>query len=71
MFLLNRDLAAVGWGPVSTASGHQGLVRISYSAGAGRYLIVWQDSRSQQSWDVYGQLVNRDGTLAGSPLAGS
>ncbi len=69
MFVLNRDLAGVAWGPVSTASGHQGLVRIAYSPGAGRYLVVWQDSRSQQTWDVYGQLVGRDGALSGSPLA--
>lgn len=68
MFRLTESLAAAGWGPVSTATGNQRRVRITYGAGAGRYLLTWEDSRSLQTWDIYGQLVNRDGSNYGSAL---
>ncbi len=69
MFRLNRDLASAGSSAVAEGAGHQLGARISYGAGADRYLVVWQDSRSGQTWDVYGQLVGRDGVRYGGALA--
>jgi len=59
-------------GPVRTvsgASGHQQNPRAAYSHAANRYLVVWQDGRSLQSWDVYGQLLDAAVDPVGSPLA--
>lgn len=69
MFRLTRDLTYAGTNSVSTASGHQQQARVAYSPAAGRYLVVWQDARSGVTWDVYGQLVERNGALAGAARA--
>jgi hypothetical protein len=55
--------------PISTAVYHQQKPRVAYSHGAGRYLAVWEDSRSNVSWDVYGQRLERSGALVGGNQA--
>jgi hypothetical protein len=53
---------------ISSSSGNQVYPRVAYSAGADRYCVVWQDGRSQQTWDIYGQLLARSGQFASSAL---
>lgn len=40
----------------------------AYGSSAGQYLVVWEDHHwgCGEDWDIYGQLVNDDGTLAGA-----
>jgi len=54
---------------ISSAPGDQKTPRIGFSAGAGRYLVVWYDGRSQQTWDIYGRLVGRDGVGVGGDIS--
>lgn len=67
-YRLNYDLYSLGRMTVSAALANQVSARVAYCAAAGRYLVVWQDGRSQTSWDVWGQLVDRNGALAGGAL---
>ena len=67
-FQLSWDLGAAGTVTISTAANHQQYPRVDYSAGADRYLVVWQDARSGTSWDVYGQLIARNLSLSGGAL---
>ncbi|UCC76334.1 MAG: hypothetical protein JSW37_12615, partial [Anaerolineales bacterium] len=53
---------------LSSSSGNQAYPRVAYGPGADRYCVVWQDGRSQQTWDIYGQLLTRSGQLASSAL---
>jgi len=53
---------------ISTAIYHQMRPRVAYGHGAGRYLVVWEDSRSNVSWDVYGQRLDRGGALSGGAM---
>ncbi len=46
---------------VSNAAGSQ--VSPHLAAGPGGYFIVWQDSRSDTAWDVYGSALWIDGTV--------
>jgi hypothetical protein len=80
----NQQMSASGWDvkslgitldfysfspqTVSGAAGDQKLPRIGYSAGAGRYLVVWHDGRSQQTYDIYGRLIGGDGVALGADL---
>jgi hypothetical protein len=38
---------------------------VSYNSSTNQYLVVWEDVRSGTNWDIYGQLVNADGSLSG------
>ena len=68
-FPLTNDLYVAGARMgISTASANQKRARAAYSPIADRYCIVWQDGRSLQSWDIYGQLLSRVGNLVGSAL---
>jgi hypothetical protein len=68
-FPLTSSLGAAGARfTVSGASGHQQKPRAAYSAAADRYLVVWQDGRSLQSWDVYGQVLDRSRAPVGGAL---
>jgi RHS repeat-associated protein len=40
----------------------------AYHPGANSYLVIWPDNRNGD-WDVYGRLVDADGTPMGSPFA--
>ena len=54
---------------VTSATGDQRTPRISFSVPAGRYLVVWYDGRSQQTYDIYGRLVGRDGVRLGNDIS--
>ncbi len=46
--------------------------QVAYLAGADRYLVIWRDNRNvTETPDIYGQLVQRDGSLDGGnfPIA--
>ncbi len=66
-YRLSKELYNLGQTTVS-APGDQWAPRIAYSGAADRYLVVWQDNRSGQSWDIYGQLVGRNGSTVGAAL---
>jgi len=63
---ITKDFYSFSPQTISAATWDQKAPRISFSAGAGRYLVAWHDARSQQTWDVYGHLVGRDGAGVGS-----
>gem|GEM_PF-2960381 len=52
--------------PVSTVSEDKERPQTAFDQANGRYLVVWEDYRSGSTWDIYGQLVNADGTLYGA-----
>jgi hypothetical protein len=49
---------------ISTPSGKQAQPAIAYNSTDTEYLVVWHDNRSGD-WDIYGQLVDLDGTMLG------
>jgi len=56
--------------PISTAPSNQIFTDIA--RGDGQYLIVWQDLRSRQSWEIYGARLRFDGKVLdpdGIPIA--
>jgi hypothetical protein len=67
-FQANWDLTTGGGLTVSSGPNHQLYPRVDYSAGADRYLVVWQDNRSGTSWDVWGQLIARNFSYSGGSL---
>ncbi len=48
---------------ISNATNDQNYPSTAYDADNQRFLVVWEDYRSGSSWDIYGQLVNADGSL--------
>ncbi len=50
---------------ISTATGAQYFPSVVYNVNTNQYLVVWMDSRGGAEWDIYGQLINADDTLAG------
>jgi hypothetical protein len=48
--------------PICTASGDQSYPAL-ISDGAGGAVITWEDYRSGSNWDIYAQLISKDGTL--------
>jgi hypothetical protein len=66
-FRLSKELYNLGQTTIF-APGDQWVPRVAYSGAADRYLIVWQDNRSGQSWDIYGQFVGRNGSTLGAAL---
>jgi len=50
---------------ISTAANDQYASSVAYDSVAQHFLVVWQDSRSGTSCDIYGQIVSPDGTLMG------
>ncbi len=53
---------------ISNAVNSQTNPAIAYSSANQRFLVVWDDLRDAGSTDIYGQLVNADGTLNGSNI---
>ncbi len=52
--------------PVSDAVSRQTDPFVAYNATDHNYLVAWRDLRNPTNWDVYGQIVNADGTLSGA-----
>lgn len=56
--------------PIATAAGDQNNPAVAFNGT--QYLVVWSDRRDDAlvaAADIYGQLVNADGTLAGGEIA--
>jgi len=53
--------------PVSTASNYQEWPSLAYDSDNSRFIVVWQDNRSGTNDDIYGQLINADGTYYPTP----
>lgn len=51
---------------ISDAEFYQYYPKVAYDNANQRFLVVWEDIRSNDTFDIYGQLVNADGTLNGS-----
>ncbi len=51
----------VGGIPISTSVGDQYYPEVAFCSG--KYLVVWQDFRSDTDWDVYGARVDASGTV--------
>ena len=50
---------------ISTASNDQNVPSVAYNSSTNQYLVVWWDYRSGSNDDIYGQLVNANGSLSG------
>lgn len=48
---------------ICTEAGNQSRPSVTYDSVNHRFLVVWQDYRSDTDADIYGQLVNADGSL--------
>ncbi len=46
----------------------QVMPSIAYNADTDQYLVVWYDLRDGATYNIYGQLVNADGSLAGTNI---
>lgn len=56
--------------PISTAFSNQIFLDLAW--GEGEYLVVWQDLRARQRWEIYGARIRSDGTVLdpqGIPIA--
>jgi YD repeat-containing protein len=64
--LINADGTMLGGGfPIADAAGsHQLSPAVAYADTAQRFFAVWRDQRNGTD-DIYGQLINADGTLTG------
>jgi hypothetical protein len=49
----------------AAASGNEFFPAVTYNSVGDRYLVVWQDPRSNVGWDIYGQAVQVYGALSG------
>ncbi len=67
--LINADCTRYGSTDItiSTAPAYQWTPKVAYDSVNRRFLVVWQDSRNS-SYDIYGQIINADGTLYGSDI---
>ncbi len=54
---------------VSNAADEQGYPHVAYNSTDHNYMVVWRDKRGGTNYDVYGQVVNTDGTLSGTDFA--
>ncbi|MBW1720414.1 MAG: hypothetical protein JRJ43_12825, partial [Deltaproteobacteria bacterium] len=52
--------------PISTALNSQNRPAIAFDGVNQRFLVAWMDDRNENTGDLYGQLVNTNGTLNGS-----
>ncbi len=65
----DRTLSGVNF-PISNPSTDQLLPSIAYNTANNQYLVVWQDDRNPASdADIYGQVVNGNGSLNGANFA--
>lgn len=54
---------------ISTDTSNQGEPAVAYNSSANQYLVVWSDYRSGTSADIYGQLIDANGSLSGACLS--
>ncbi len=51
---------------ISDAANFQMIPTLAYDNSNQRFLVVWADTRGSSDYDIYGQLVNTNGTLSGN-----
>ncbi|MDD5284341.1 MAG: putative Ig domain-containing protein [Desulfuromonadaceae bacterium] len=51
---------------ISNAPRNQSQPKVAFSSSANKYLVVWTDTRNPGYGQIYGQLVNQDGSLSGA-----
>lgn len=57
---------------ISTASGNQAPVAVTYGSGPGTYVVAWEDDRNAgTSPDLYGQRVSGSGELVDTDVGGN
>jgi len=73
--LVNADGSLYGAGitsgvnfTISNAVGYQYNPSVAYDSVNQRFLVAWMDYRSGSSYDIYGQMVNADGSLYGAGI---
>jgi hypothetical protein len=49
--------------PIAVGDAEEGFPRLAWNAGGTTYLVVWEDRRSGQ-FDIYGRILNADGSFA-------
>lgn len=54
---------------IAVAANNQSNPAVSYDSINQKFLVVWGDTRNDPSGDIYGQIVNGDGTLSGGNFA--
>jgi hypothetical protein len=60
------EIAGNDWVIISNAVSSQYFPDVAYDSASGRFLVVWQDDRDgPMCSDIYGQMVNSDGSLYG------
>lgn len=73
--LLNSDGSTIGGNFIicdngklddEFASADQHNPFVAFDSENERYLVIWEDFRRYNYWDIYGQVVNADGTLYGT-----
>jgi len=68
--LINADGTPFGGDfPISTAANGQYNPSVAYDSISQRFLAVWDDLRNGPNSDIYGQLINGDGTLLGGDFS--
>ena len=55
--------------PITTAANRQWYPAVAWNSSANEYLVVWDDFRSNSTYDIYGQRIRADGMLLGSNIA--
>jgi hypothetical protein len=55
--------------PVMVATGSQYEPAIAFDSYAEKYLTAWTDARNGDYWDIYGRVIDFDGTLNGLDFA--
>ncbi|NWF97621.1 MAG: IPTL-CTERM sorting domain-containing protein [Nitrospirae bacterium] len=50
---------------ICSETDHQLFPSVAYNSSANQYLVVWYDLRSGANFDIYGQLVNANGSTSG------
>jgi hypothetical protein len=71
-FILDNQGTVVNSLHICAIAGPQYCPDVAYDAASGRFLVVWQhfdDSQPQLDYDIFGQLVNNDGSLYGTNFA--
>ncbi|MBM3296221.1 MAG: fibronectin type III domain-containing protein [Candidatus Aminicenantes bacterium] len=71
-FFLDDQGTVLGSVNICTTGGSQLSPDVAYDAASGRFLVVWQhsdESEPQLCTDIFGQLVNGDGSLYGGNFA--
>jgi hypothetical protein len=53
---------------ISNAADNQNAPSVAFNSSANQFLAAWLDYRSGTNWDIYGQLINSNGSLSGGNL---